>query len=231
MTYRKPLLVLAVLAALSAGVAFAADNTPPDQTKPLNAKFVALDKNGDGVIDRSEAVADPKLAAKFDELDKNKDGKLTPDEFRHRFAYGEHGRYEHHGRHGEHGRALFAKLDANKDGRISREEAQADPKFAARFDRLDVNKDGFVDKADFEARAKQRRDEWFAAADTNKDGKLSKAEFDAAAAKHGRFGREFGHGPRDGRGPHDGKQWQHDKGQQGKGTSSQPAAPAVPPQS
>ena len=35
------------------------------------------DTNGDGVIDRSEAAANPRLAAKFDELDKNKDGKLA----------------------------------------------------------------------------------------------------------------------------------------------------------
>lgn len=203
MTYRKPLLVLAVLATLSAGVAFAADTLPADAPKPPGARLAALDRNGDSVIDRSEAAADPKLAAKFDELDKNQDGKLSPDELRHHFGHRGHDRRDG---------GLFAKLDTNKDGRISREEAKADPKFAERFDRMDVNKDGFVDKADFEAGAKQRRDEWFAKADTDKDGKLSRAEFDAAAARHGRFWGGFEHGPRDGKHP-------------------MPAKPEVPPQS
>lgn len=206
MTHRKPLLALAVLAALSAGVAFAADTLPGDAPKPPGARFAALDKNGDGFIDRSEAAADPRLAAKFDELDRNQDGKLSPDELR---------RHAGPRMHGMRDGGVFARLDTNKDGRISREEAQADPRFAGRFDQLDVNKDGFVDKADFEARAKQRRDAWFAAADTDKDGKLSKAEFDAAAARHTWFRAGPEHGP------HDGKSGKHPV----------PAKPAVPPQS
>jgi Ca2+-binding EF-hand superfamily protein len=186
MTYRKPLIVLAVLAALSSASAFAVDMPPADGGPHGLAK---LDTNGDGAIDRSEAAKAPHLAQNFDKLDKNKDGKLTPDELPKRGDF----------RRGAHD--AMAKLDTNKDGRISREEAKADPKFAERFDKMDVNKDGHVDKADFEARMKQSRDEWFTAADTDKDGKLSKAEFDAAAAKRS----PFGHGPRGDHGPRDGK--------------------------
>ena len=91
----------------------------------------------------------------------------------------------------------MAKLDTNKDGRISREEAKADPRLAARFDQMDVNKDGYLDKADRELGRKQHRDAWFAAADTNKDGQLSKAEFDAAKGPMG--GPRGGH--RDGKPP------------------------------
>jgi len=192
MINRKPLIVLAVLAALSSASAFAVDTPPSDGGQPRGLS--RLDTNGDGVIDRAEAAKSPRLAQDFDKLDKNKDGKLSKDELPQRGDF----------RRGGHD--FMAKLDTNKDGRVSRDEAKADPKFAARFDEMDVNKDGFVDKADFQARMKQRQDAWFAAADTDKDGKLSKAEFDAAAAKRpfGGPGPHGDHGPRGGHG-HDGK--------------------------
>ena len=42
--------------------------------------------------------------------------------------------------------------DADKDGRISKAEAQAAAdRFASRFDAMDVNKDGFLDPADRDA--------------------------------------------------------------------------------
>ncbi len=193
MNPRKPLIVLAVLAALGTGSVFAAQTpAPADATATPPAK---LDKNGDGFIDRSEAAANPRLAEHFDQLDTNKDGKLSRDELP---------RHPHRGGPGGHGPrdgGMMVKLDTNKDGRISREEAKADPKFAERFDKLDFNKDGYVDRADFQARAKQRRDEWFAAADTDKDGKLSKAEFDAASAKHEGFGHHQGKRPMPHNGP------------------------------
>lgn len=183
---RTPLLLALLLGTSATGIALAAD-TPANPNAPAQ-RHAKLDTNGDGVIDRSEAAANPRLAAKFDALDKNKDGKLSRDELP---------RWKH-GRRGGPG-AWMAKLDVNKDGRISREEAKADPRLAARFDQLDVNKDGYLDKADRELRMKQHRDAWFAAADTNKDGQLSKAEFDAAKGPmHG--GPRHG-GPRDGNAP------------------------------
>ncbi|KGK57177.1 calcium-binding protein [Xanthomonas cannabis pv. phaseoli] len=197
MTSRKPFLALAVLAALSTGAVFAA-TVPAPGDAPRPAK---LDKNGDGVIDRSEAAADPKLAAQFDTLDTNKDGKLSRDERPRHRGPGREGRGE-----------WMAKLDTNEDGRISREEAKADPKLAARFDQMDLNKDGFVDRADRELRMQQHRDAWFAKADTDKDGKLSKAEFDAASKLRGE------HGPR-GPGEHG------ERGDHGK--HAMPAKPAA----
>jgi Ca2+-binding EF-hand superfamily protein len=173
---RKTLLMMAVLTALGAGSAMAA-TTPANDGK--RAERVKLDTNGDGFIDRSEAAAHPRLAATFDTLDTNKDGRLSAGERPKRD--GKWGRKGHGGPSGMRGHGDWhGKLDTDKDGRISRAEAAANEKFAARFAEMDLNNDGYIDKTDHEARAKQRRDQWFAAADTDRDGKLSRAEVDAA---------------------------------------------------
>lgn len=171
---RKTLLMLAVLTALSAGTAFAA-TVPAGDSQP--APRAKLDANGDGVIDRNEAAQHPRLAGKFDELDKNKDGKLAKEEMPRRRDRG--GDKKGHGP-----REMMAKLDTDKDGRISRAESAAgEGKLASHFDKMDVNKDGFIDRADHELRTKQHTDEWFAKADTDKDGKLSRAEVDASRSQ------------------------------------------------
>lgn len=167
MTRNKTLLMVAVLAALGAGTAVAATQTTPSPR-------AALDRNADGVIDRSEAAAHPRLAEHFDMLDRNKDGKLGADE---RPSRGKHG----HRRHGDAGQWM-KRMDTDNDGRISKTEAAATPRFAERFATMDANSDGFLDQKDRVLREKQRRDEWFAKADTDKDGKLSRAEVDAADA-------------------------------------------------
>lgn len=170
----KTSLVLAVLACLSAGAAFAAAQSgaaspPADQAARIG--HAQLDANGDGSIDRGEAAKSPRLAAKFDALDKNKDGKLDAGERPQRGG-------KHHGS-GDH----LSKLDADKDGRISQAEAAGSP-LAARFAEMDANKDGYVDAADRAQRHKQQREAWFAQADTDKDGKLSRAEYEAAKPAH-----------------------------------------------
>lgn len=186
MTRRKPLLLLAMLLATSAtGLAIAA---APTGAKPAP---VRMDSNGDGLIDRQEAAAHPRLAERFDELDKNKDGKLARDEMPMQRRGMGHDRHNdrHHGgmRGGREGVFMMRGMDTDNDGRISAAE------YRAQFDRLDVNKDGYIDRADRQARAEQRRAEWFAKADTDKDGKLSQAELEAARNKDGPRGS---HGPR-----------------------------------
>lgn len=180
MIRNKTLLTLAILAALGMGSAWAATQSQPANTAAAKSVSDAparasLDKNGDGVIDRAEAGANPRLAQHFDTLDKNKDGKLSADERPQR-----DGRRHGRGFGGRDGGGQWKQLDTNQDGRISQAEAAAQPGFQQRFAQMDANGDGYLDKTDRELRGKQRRDEWFAKADTDKDGKLSRAEMDAS---------------------------------------------------
>ncbi|QQV78542.1 hypothetical protein H5J25_07950 [Sphingomonas aliaeris] len=130
-------------------------------------RFDARDANRDGTIagdelvgrngqarpdakPMSRAAAMERAATMFDRLDTSKDGKLDATErqaMRGRMGANRRGGPDgqHAMRGGHHGIRL-AKVDANKDGRISQDEmrARADKRFA----RLDANKDGFIDKAE-----------------------------------------------------------------------------------
>lgn len=58
--------------------------------------------------------------------------------------------HEHmdHGKAPAKGSAAFIKLDANKDGKLSKAEMAKDPK-AAHFSMLDTNKDGVLSPVEF----------------------------------------------------------------------------------
>ncbi len=75
---------------------------------------------------------------------------------------------------------MMMMADANKDGVISRAEANAAA--TARFQQMDANKDGKIDQADRDAMRAQRKAQAFDRLDTNKDGSVSKSEFDARRA-------------------------------------------------
>lgn len=163
-----------------------AQSDAPRRTKP--------DANGDGIVDRSEAATHPRLAERFDTLDRNHDGRLAADELPRR------------GKHGgkRHGRQGLERLDADKDGRISRGEfdaaqqarearrAQAgqqarDGRKPIDFAAIDANRDGYVVRSELrsyrermrpqrEAERTARLNERFAQADVNRDGKLGRVE-------------------------------------------------------
>jgi Ca2+-binding EF-hand superfamily protein len=89
------------------------------------------------------------------------------------------------------------KWDANGDGVVTKEEAQAASaaSVAKRFDELDLNKDGQITKEEIsqarearQAARKQKFDAEFKAADKNGDGGLSKEE---ATASMPRLARHF----------------------------------------
>jgi Ca2+-binding EF-hand superfamily protein len=54
---------------------------PAKQTDDDAAEFARLDKNKDGVIDKTEAASEPRLSANFDAADTNKDGKIDKNEW------------------------------------------------------------------------------------------------------------------------------------------------------
>lgn len=45
----------------------------------------------------------------------------------------------------------FSALDSNKDGKLSLQEARADPDLELAFDKLDLNHDGFLTPMEFQA--------------------------------------------------------------------------------
>src|SRR5687767_15087369 len=95
-------------------------------------------------------------------IDTNKDGKVTLAESQ-AFA-----------------KSKFEKFDANKNGSITRDEAQGRDRL---FERADANKDGKVTLAEMQTKAKEH----FVARDANKDNVLTQDEM--------RGGR--GHGKKD----------------------------------
>lgn len=146
-------LVFSILTVLGTSAAFNAfAQTPPatpaaaSSASPAPMKghgFAALDINGDGVISRDEVAARPKLAKMFDKLDTNKDGVLSKDEMKAAKAK-------------MHDRQM-ARMDTDRDGKISRTEAAGHPKLAENFGRIDTNGDGFLSKEELAAARESRK--------------------------------------------------------------------------
>ncbi|TXH64696.1 MAG: calcium-binding protein [Lysobacteraceae bacterium] len=145
-----------------------AQNSPTDAGKA--GKHRKIDTNSDGVIDRNEAAANPRLAERFEVMDRNKDGRLSADERPQR------GNKQGRRRDG----GGMAMLDANGDGAVDRTEAAKAPRLLEHFDRLDADKDGRISAAERPQHGKgqgQRQGRHGARKlDTDGDGRFSRAE-------------------------------------------------------
>ncbi len=101
------------------------------------AVFDRYDRNHDGKVTRDELPD----AAIFDLFDLNRDGIITREEYTRVAGGGQPSAGPAGGRMVD---ALVRRLDANGDGKISREEAGGAPW----FDRADANGDGVIDAAE-----------------------------------------------------------------------------------
>jgi Ca2+-binding EF-hand superfamily protein len=137
---------------LSAGLAYAdgakCDSPMHNQSSvsQQGIMFKTVDTNGNGSISKSEfnAFYAKHNAKHFKEMDANKDGKITPGEMQ-----GEHRQEMGHNDGTTHLDQRFKAADANDDGGLNKKEANAMPMLNAYFEQVDANKDGKVTRQEY----------------------------------------------------------------------------------
>lgn len=142
------------------------------------AQLKALDTDQDGRISRSEAQsAKGPMAARFDQMDANHDGYLD--------------RADRQARMAERRAAFFADADANKDGRLTRDEFAVEQGARSAEHREKMAQRAQAAGKQLPSRPMPSADQQVARAgkaferiDANQDGVVSKAEFDAFKPAH-----------------------------------------------
>ncbi len=132
------------------------------------------DKDQDGRISREEWPLPPE---QFDRFDANADGFVSADEMMPQGP--RRGRKEE--RTGSEGADFLAKHDADKDGKVSREEFPNERRFAE----MDANADGILDATEIAESMEKRNVEkgygFFEIYDLDRDGKVTREEFTGPA--------------------------------------------------
>jgi Ca2+-binding EF-hand superfamily protein len=105
----------------------------------LSKHFREVDADKDGRLTAEESKIPPRF---FDRLDTNHDHAISLEEFLAQPDFGGHRR-----------ESVFEHADQNRDGKVTRAEAQQAAK--ERFDRLDANHDGVVTREEFSQHMKQ----------------------------------------------------------------------------
>ncbi|MGD8568414.1 MAG: EF-hand domain-containing protein [Gammaproteobacteria bacterium] len=118
-------------------------------------KFAMMDSDKDGQVSRDEYVAyrQQRAERRFQYMDTDNDGKVSKSEYE---DFKSHRKHRKHGRHGK-GR-IFAKLDGNNDGQITREESLA--AWRNWFKRIDANNDQVVSGDEVVQYRKQKIGSW-----------------------------------------------------------------------
>ena len=144
---RKILLAAVGFAALASAAGLAAAQSQPTQERERGgvSRFFEADANNDGNITREEFLAHP--TEMFARLDTNSDGVISTAERPQRPERGE--------RPGRGDRRERANPDTNNDGQLSQSEFAA--MGAGMFERLDANSDGRVTRDEAAAAHPYRR--------------------------------------------------------------------------
>lgn len=166
----RPLFALVGLLAAAAAAQAGSDDSH-------RHKMTAVDADGDGVVTRDEAKGHPWLADKFDSIDANKDARLDKDELAAM-------RDAHRDQMQERGEERWKAADTDGNGSISRSEAEAAKSWVAgQFDKLDADKDGQLTRDEMMAARREGHEhvrehvvERFKTADVNSDGGIDLAE-------------------------------------------------------
>jgi Ca2+-binding EF-hand superfamily protein len=125
-------------------------------------RMMQLDKNDDGKLSKDEVPE--RVQSMFARADANEDDVVTREELRAMASRGmrgeggrgPEGRPGREGNPGEFLSRMFEQRDANKDGKLSKEEMPE--QMAGRLEQIDTNDDGSVSREEMEAAASRMRE-------------------------------------------------------------------------
>jgi hypothetical protein len=123
------------------------------QTNPGKGNWWAdADADSDGRLSRSEAGTNSGVNAHFASIDKNGDGFVTREEYQAYFTATASKGEQHAADHSAVvTRDVYARLDADLDGRLAAGEVEGDAQLKADFGAIDTNDDGFVSDDEYRA--------------------------------------------------------------------------------